>query len=396
MSHGKPFSIFKRGRVYYVQFKLPNNQWSIAKSTGKRTKAQAEAWAVEYLTVGKIVTKVSTFREYATDFFSWDGTWATDKRVRGLRLSPHHCQDCNRLLELHIFPVFGDKKLTSIDRAAIRNFRNQLFKQGYAGGSINKMLSVIKMVLESALEDSLIQFVPKIDRAADNPKQRGVFTVDEVKQLFSVEWKSDDTHHEHPRDQFKGYAGNLLACSTGLRMSEIQALVLSDVHLSDGYIHVRRAWDKVTGMKQTTKSGRARNILIPAAVITILRQLIEMNPFPDNPDSFLFFADLNPEKPIEHKTLTRALYGAMRKIGIDEEERRRRNLSFHSHRHFFNSLLVNAKIPLQKIQSLTGHLTPEMTQLYYHNQIDDMSDVRAIQESLFETKTPDPGGDVIN
>ncbi len=385
MSNGKPYSIFKRGRIFYAQFKLPNNQWGTAKSTGKTSKGQADAWAVSYLTTGKIVTKVSTLREYATDFFSWEGTWATDRRVRGLRLSPHHCQDCNRLLEKHVFPALGEKKLTAIDRATIRDFRNELFKQNYSGGTINKTLSVIKMILDAALDDSLIQYVPKIDRAADNQKQRGTFTVDEVKKLFSIEWISDTFHCHPPREQFKGYAGNLLACSTGLRMSEIQALVLSDIHLKDGYINVRRAWDRVYGMKQTTKSGRARNIIIPGIVATALSKLIEMNPYHDNPDSFLFFGDLNPNKPIESKTLTRTLYTAMRKIGIDEEVRRNRNLTFHSHRHFFNSLLVNAKVPLQKIQSQTGHLTPEMTQLYYHSSIDDMSDIRAVQDSLFHS-----------
>lgn len=380
-TNGKPYSIFKRGRIYYAQFKLPNNQWGTAKSTGEKTKRQAEAWAVSYLTTGKIVTKVSTLQEYATGFFSWDGTWATDRRVRGLRLSPHHCQDCNRLLEKHVLPALGNKKLTDLDRAKIRDFRNELFKQGYAGGTINKTLSVIKMILDAALDDSLIQYVPKIDRAADNQKQRGAFTVDEVRKLFAIEWKSDNYNCHPPREQFKGYAGNLLACSTGLRMSEIQALVLSDIHLKDGYINVRRAWDRVYGMKHTTKSGRARNILIPGVVVNVLDQLISINPFPDEPESFIFFADFKPKKPIESKTLTRSLYGALQKIGIDEEERRRRNLSFHSHRHFFNSLLVNAKVPLQKIQSMTGHLTPEMTQLYYHP--DDMQDVRDIQEALF-------------
>jgi hypothetical protein len=56
--------------------------------------------------------------------------------------------------------------------------------------------------------------------------------------------------------------------------------------------------------------------------------------------------------------------------------------------------LINAKIPLQKIQSLTGHLTDEMTQHYYHADINEMGDVlQAVQNSLFITDTE---GEIIN
>ncbi len=35
MSHGNPYSIFKRGRIYYTQFKTPTGQWSVAKERVK-------------------------------------------------------------------------------------------------------------------------------------------------------------------------------------------------------------------------------------------------------------------------------------------------------------------------------------------------------------------------
>jgi len=74
-------------------------------------------------------------------------------------------------------------------------------------------------------------------------------------------------------------------------------------------------------------------------------------------------------------------------IGITEETRRKRNITFHSHRHFLNSLLINGNIPHQKIQSITGYLTVEITQHYYH--LDDMQDVQKVQESLFAPQLPE-------
>lgn len=382
-SSSKPYSLFKRNRIYYVQFRLSDGRRSVAKSTGQTSKSAAERWCIEYYTAGQIVRRENvTLAEFTIDYFTWDNAWATDKRVRGLRISKRQCHNLTYLLNNHILPYFGSIKLKNIDRAKLREYRNNLFKQGYSGNTINKVLSALRTILETAEEQSLIQFVPKIEKAAINPKHKGILTIEEVKKLFSINWLSDSAHCHPSKEQFMGYAGNLLACSTGLRMGEMQALTLSDVHLDEGYIYIRRSWDKLFGMNETTKTGKVRNIFIPQTVQSILLKLIEINPYPKNPESFLFFSENTPSKPAEPRIFTRSLYTAMRNIGISEQDRRERNITFHSWRHWFNSLLVNAKIPLQKVQSLTGHLTPEMTQHYYH--VDDMGDVvRVVQDSLF-------------
>jgi integrase len=277
-------------------------------------------------------------------------------------------------------------RLSCIDRAVIKDFRNDLFNHGYSGNTINKILSALRTILEEAEEHSLIQYVPKIDGAAINPKQKGILTIEEVRRLFSTEWKSDPVHCHPPQDHFMGYVGNLLASSTGLRLGELLALTLSDIHLDEGYIFVRRSWDKLYGMNETTKTGKVRHIFIPGGIKEELEKLIQLNPNQKNPESFLFYSPKTPDKPAEPKIFTRSLYTAMRKIGITENIRRERNITFHSWRHWFNSLLVNAKIPLQKVQSLTGHLTAEMTQHYYHS--DDMGDVvKVVNDSLFVSST---------
>ena len=72
----------------------------------------------------------------------------------------------------------------------------------------------------------------------------------------------------------------------------------------------------------------------------------------------------------------------MRQIGITEDERRAANVTFHSLRHFANSLYINAGLPLLRVQALIGHQSAEMSKRYYH-ELDDGADIRAIQDSLF-------------
>jgi integrase len=126
---------------------------------------------------------------------------------------------------------------------------------------------------------------------------------------------------------------------------------------------------------------------MPARVQAELARLVELNPW-GNPDSYVFFSTM-PDKPIEAKIITRELYRALRTIGISEGERVRRNLTFHSWRHLFNSILVNARVPSEKIRSVTGHVTPEMTAHYFKLSADGYEDIRAIQAGLFDDDGPE-------
>jgi integrase len=57
-------------------------------------------------------------------------------------------------------------------------------------------------------------------------------------------------------------------------------------------------------------------------------------------------------------------------------------LSFHSWRHFCNSLLVNRGLPVLRAQQVIGHTSLKMTETYLHPG-QDFSDVLTIQGELF-------------
>ena len=416
---GKTFSIHirttpKKIPIYYAQFKLSDGTWSNAKSSGiidngtKKSKANAEAWASrEAVRIAEerkqaeidaihedqkrkifeqeelIKQKNISFSQYSEGFFDWHGSWATNKKIEGRRISERHCKDRQDLMRIHILPVLGNFLLTEIDKIRIMNFRNDLFQKGYSSSIINKCIYTIKAILEDAEDQGLISSLPKFKKAADKSRQKGILSIDEVNQIFSFEWMTKPSYSHPSKPQFMGYVGNLLAASTALRISELQGIQIHNLHLNNGYITIKKSWDnRLNRLNETTKTGRERNIFIPVKVVRAIEKLLETHTSPDNPDSFLFYGNKKPEeKPAEKVVFIRSLYIAMEKIGIGIEERKRRNITFHSWRYFFNSLLINSKIPLTKVQSMTGHITNEMSQHYYH--LDDMADVRAIQEKIF-------------
>ena len=372
-----PFTLYKRTlksgkKVFYAKFLNPDGTYTAGRSTGKSTRKAAELEAWDYISTGKIAKKQNyKLKEYATDFFDWNGQWALSKRSAGKRISEDQCKTNQGKTDLHIIKKIGNLYLTEIDTATVKRLRNDLFKDGYSGSTINKVIGCLRAILETAEEDRLLRHLPRFERSGLNQKERGILTQAEVQELFNLEWKDK-----------RVYAGNLISASTGFRLSEV--LGIKRRNIKKGYIEITGSWStRNRAYKDNLKNGQAsRTVPIPESVQTVIDDLLLKSPFKDD-DSYLLYCPGYPDKPIEHIEITRVFFEALKKLdpAITDEIRIQRNITFHSHRHFFNSLLVESRIPLQKIQRLTGHLSPEMTQRYFHTT--DLSDVEKVTGDVF-------------
>ena len=78
----------------------------------------------------------------------------------------------------------------------------------------------------------------------------------------------------------------------------------------------------------------------------------------------------------------KAFYKAMDGIGINEEDRKRRGITFHSWRHKFATDCVKANMHPLKITALTGHKSHDMLYRYTDlNAVNDLAtEVNAIQK----------------
>ncbi|PKL40737.1 MAG: hypothetical protein CVV44_03785 [Spirochaetae bacterium HGW-Spirochaetae-1] len=385
----KPFSIFKRGKYYYVQFKMPDGTFGTAKSSRQTTIGRAEKWAVEYLQAGHVAQKGSTtFESFTKNFFSWDEEWAKNKRLAGKRTSERDCLEKNSFLEAHIVPHLGSMRLQQLDKKTIMDFRNKLFYDlGFSGSTVNKALGMIRSILEAAEDRRLIQFVPKIERVAQRAeKEKGILTIEEARKVLTAQWEDRRAH-----------ILSLAAASTGMRLGELLGLRIKNFH--GAYIEIAQSWNEhLNRLNDSTKTGRARNVVIPGAVREGLQELVDVNPWiaARGEEAFIFFSPDHAWRPAHGDYLVRCFYRAMEQVGISEEARQARNITFHSWRYFLNSLLINSKIPLQKVQSITGHLTDEMSQHYYALSIGEMEDVRQIQEGIFSIDKKSEGDIKIN
>jgi integrase len=235
---------------------------------------------------------------------------------------------------------------------------------GLSNRRINGILSAVTVPLHEAARLGLIESDPAsgIRKLGNDTTEKGIPTSDEVRALVSLQDLD-----------LRIRASIMLGVSCGLRAGEVQAIRFEDI--SDTTLTIRHSWSKFEGLK-STKTNRIRIVPLPQIVHDVLVCLTEANPHKEC--TFLIYGK-NPDAPLDIRALERGFYSALEGIGIDETERNARNLSFHSLRHWNNSML-RGSVPDAKLRLLTGHSGEDMTNRYDHATEDDIRELSLAQE----------------
>ena len=223
-------------------------------------------------------------------------------------------------------------------------------------------------MINEAVRTGLIRKSPmeRLRPLPTDSKEKGILTDAEVHDLFderqiSVYWNGNLVH----------FTVNLLAASTGLRLGEIRGLRVGDI--DDKIVSVNRSYGKFGA--GPTKTKRLREVPIPRKTAYYLRQIAPA-------DGYVFSVN-GGLTPIHSNRIAEFFADALGRAGISNEERRKRQISFHSWRHFFNSLCRRSGVPDPLLRKWTGHRTEQMTELYSHFTAGDFGEIVKVQESLF-------------
>ncbi len=380
MTH-KPFQLYRRslkkGIVYYAQFYDEYGDILPGRSTGQTTKSAAEAWCYEQFKKNQIQPQRSMrFSQYAQDWWIYDKCEYVQSRLaRGRILSRRYVDEMRSILNNHILPYFKNRILSRINRPMIEEWIISLSKKDISTTTIDRCITCLGIMLNRAVELEKISRNPLIGimRPEIKHKKRGILTIDEAKLLFQ-----ESSLNEIWDGDLMVLTANILSLTTGMRQGEI--LGLQNQYVYTDHIVVMWSWSKKYGLV-VPKWGSRRTIPIPIRTAHYINELLKMSPFPE-PESLVFFGQ-DKNKPLNDKTLSRGLYRALEIIGITEDERKERNITFHSWRHQFNTYM-RGKVPDPKLQQVTGHRTVRMVDSYTHFAIEDFSDINEVQEKLFE------------
>ncbi len=381
MRYREPFTLYLRKlpsgkKIWYYQTYDMNNKRTSAFSTGKKSKTAAKAYCFDLLKKDLLIpvrlSKI-TFKKYSENWWLWDKCEYLNYLKKRKTISRSYAKTARVMLGKHILPYFGKLQLREIRSYDIEKWLDTFAVKGLANATANLGLAFLKIMFKEAVrreiifEDSSSSIMPLKTEAV----VRGVLSQDEVSKLFNPENKkqiwSNDIY----------YYANLLSACTGMRLGEILA-VRGEV-LKDNYIIVDKQYTKSFGLTDT-KTHHSRKVIIPETLMAEVLNYSEQNN-----GGYIFSID-GGKQPVYPDTMRRALFKALGNIGIDDEQRRERNICFHSWRHYLNTTLRSNNITDGKLRALVGHSSSRMTEHYTHFDTEDFKDIQEIQNKIINFK----------
>lgn len=333
MRYREPFKLFhkklKAGKTiyYYTTYDLFKNRKQY--STGETKKSKAYKYCYELFKNEELLNKHGEFfSKYVEDWFIYDKCPHIQSILaRGKSFSKSNArQQRNRLLN-SIIPYMENVPLNEISTRHIEEWMKLLKKRQLANITINGYLTTLRVIINFAYNIGDIKHTPikSVRNLVNDSKERSTLTEIEVKKLFDPKTLDKVWYNK------TYYLINYLAYSTGMRCGEIMALMTENV--KKDHILVKHNWDRAFGLK-STKNGKSRIVPISKELYKQLKDHIE-----ETKTEFLFMNARN-NKPFTAPMLGRNLYHALEKIGVSQEERKNRNITFHSWRHYYNTKLI--------------------------------------------------------
>jgi len=221
----------------------------------------------------------------------------------------------------------------------IINYLLELKERGYSSASIARILSSVKQFFRFLILDSIISHDPTEGLRSPKPWLRlpKALETDEVRRLLSVILES--------KYFLRDIVMLELMYASGLRVSELIKLKLSDINFEAGFIRIKGKADKerVVPVAQRTIE-RIRNYL------TLLRpRLIK-----ERTSDYVFLN--NRGKPMTRQRFWQNLKAMGKLAGI--------NVTPHMIRHSFATHLLEGGADLRSLQKMLGHSDISTTQIY--------------------------------
>lgn len=277
----------------------------------------------------------------------------------------------------HLVPEFGKTPIAWIDHERVQRFINDLSHR-YAGGTVRKVHTVLRLVMGSAVKRGLIRANPCID--VELP------SMDRTEMLFlsaeQVEALAAATPlHYRAMIRFAAY--------TGLRAGELCALRVADLNLPNGPVYVTRSLADVGGtlIEGTTKTGRNRRVGIPADLLPELREHLaridRVHPTGTTPEGLVFPGDRGGY--LRHRNFMRRHFHDAVKKALPAEYH---GLRFHDLRHTCAALLIAAGANPKDIADRLGHSSITVTVDVYGHRFEshDTALTERLNETLRSTK----------
>jgi integrase/recombinase XerC len=249
--------------------------------------------------------------------------------------------------------TYGEIAVNDIQPSMIRTWLASLKEQEQSSRSINRRISSLKSYFRYLLKEGKLAHTPMATIVSPKLNKRLPAFVEQkdLAVLFQ--------HLEFP-DSWDGRLHRLILAllyATGMRLSELTGLKLTQLDLSKGQL-------KILG-----KGNKERVVPLTTDVKFMLQEYLDAKrlQFPDAAGPELLITE--KQRPLYAKYVQQVVKHYLSHVTTIEKK------SPHVLRHSFATHLMNNGAELNAVKELLGHSSLAATQIYTHNTIEKLKEV---------------------
>ncbi|MZQ99603.1 MAG: tyrosine-type recombinase/integrase [Acidaminobacter sp.] len=237
----------------------------------------------------------------------------------------------------------GIKGPAEIDSATIRRYVRWAQERGNKGSSINTKIQLTNTFLKFLSEEGHITSAPNAKKIKTDKTIIQSFTEGDVRKLL-------DPPDSKKADivEYRDYIIVASLLGTGLRLSSLAAIKISDIDFLTKQIHIRH-----------TKNRKEMILPLSPTLEPILREWIDRAGLEG--DDHLIVNRYG--QPIHHRSIDDSVKRRCALVGVDKSGVR---CSPHTLRHTFAKMAVRNGMDIFTLQHILGHSSIDMVRKYVH------------------------------
>ena len=312
--------------------------------------------------------KKKKFSEYAE-------TWVEEKKVDLKYNTWITYQGQTRRFLLDPDLGLADRKLATIDRPAVMNFKTKMMKKysKLSNRTVNATLILLGSILQGALMDGFITVnaARLVKKLPLEHREMEILKPKEIQKVLKAAKEKD----------WDLYVMIFILVMTGMRRGEMLGLDWKSINFTDKTIVIRRSYTSNRFQKPKTKLSRRSVNMTPLVIKVLKEHRIKRG----NPSSATLLFDRGDGKPQDPTNFSKDIWTRiLRAAGVRESVR------IHDLRHTFCSMLLAQGASPKYIQSQLGHSSIMVTMDRYGHLMPETNqkETELLDETVFgEEKT---------
>ena len=321
----------KERNTWYCSFYITKNgKRVIKKKRGFETRRSALEFERKYLEQ----------HNGDLDNMTFESMWELYCEDMKVRLRENTMLTKTYIAKLKILPYFGNMKLTEIKATHIRNWQNELIKQGYK----ETYLKTISNQLSA-----FFNYCVKYHDLGSNPARKagsiGKSRADEM-QFYTI--SEFETFIKGVSDKPQSEMAFKVLFWTGMRIGELMALTYSDIDFENNIIHITKSYQRLNGKDVITPPKTPKSVRDITMPETLKNELYEYvgRLYGILPDQRIF--------QFTKHFLEKELVRSAKTTGV-------KRIRAHDMRHSHATMLIEMGVPILEVRDRLGHEKVETT-----------------------------------